>query len=168
MTKPTFSLAEHAIEKLTKCTDSISVERLKLIRLQHHISLRLEHSYSQILKPLGLNQSEWFTLLFLYSSETKKFFPSELAKALNCSRTNATRLIESLKKRNFIHCAVNSVDRRKMQISLNQEGRNFVDQYLPGQLDNLNSTIDNIFTKKEEETYFNLGMKMLRYLERNG
>ncbi len=167
MIKPTFSMAEEAIEKLTECIDYAPVEQIKLVRLHHHVALMFDENFSQSLKPLQLNQTEWITLLFLYSTEVKRFSPSELAKSLNCSRTNATRLIESLKKRNFIHCTVNSIDRRKMQISLSQEGRTFFEAHLPRQFENVRKIITGAFTKKEEETFFNLSMKILKYLEKN-
>ena len=165
MSKPSFSLTEQAIENIACNVKDAPIDRIKLLRLLHHVSLKLDERFSQSLKPLGVNQTEWMTLIFLFSAGSKKFFPSELAKSLNCSRTNATRLIEALKKRSFIHCTVNSSDRRKMQISLNQEGRAFVDKHLPEQFQNVNEMVEDIFTREEEELFFNLNMKMLKYLE---
>lgn len=166
MSKATFSLAERAIEKLATCVEYAPVDRLKLLRLHHQVCLRLEDSLAQSLRPLGVNQTEWLTLLFLYSTDTKTFSPSELAKSLSCSRTNATRLIEALKKRDYIHCTINSTDRRKMQISLNKTGEAFVETHLPSQFDNINTMIGNVFTEEEEKLFTQLNMKFMRYLEK--
>ncbi len=167
MVKPSFSLTEQAIEKLVTCVPDAPVEQIKLIRLLHAVGYVLEHGFCQSLKPLNLNQSEWLTLLFLFSEDKKHFAPSELAKSLNCSRTNATRLIEALRKRDFITCAVNAVDRRKIQVSLSATGHAFVEKHLPDQFANVKKQFDDMFNAEEKEQLRVLNMKMLHYFERN-
>ena len=167
MVKPSFSLTEQAIEKLVKYVPDAPVEEIKLVRLLHSVGYVLDHGFCQSLKPLDLNQSEWLTLLFLFSEEKKYFAPSELAKSLNCSRTNATRLIEALRKREFVHCVANSSDRRKIQVCFSSTGRAFIEQHLPDQFDNVKKQFNEIFTSDEMEQMRLLNMKILRSFERN-
>ena len=166
MSKQNFSLTEHAIEQLQKRIKDAPIERMKMLRLQHHLMLKLDEHFSSELKLLKLNQSEWLTLLFLYSTDIRQFSPSELAKSLNCSRTNATRLIESLRQRDFIHCATSSVDRRKMQVSLSLTGKTFVEEHMPTQIEHINAMLDGIFSPEEEVLFRKLLTKMLRYFEK--
>ncbi len=167
MVKPSFSLTEQAIEKLVKCVPDAPVEEIKLVRLLHSVGYVLDYGFCQYLKPLDLNQSEWLTLLFIFSEEKKYFAPSELAKSLNCSRTNATRLIESLRKRAFVQSAANSSDRRKIQVSLSTAGRTFVEQHLPDQFNHVKKQFNDIFSSEEMAQLHLLNMKILRYFERN-
>ena len=167
MVKPYFSLTEQAIEKLAKCVHGAPIKEIKLVRLLHSVASVLDNGFSQSLKPLDINQSEWLTLLFLFSADTKYFVPSELAKSLNCSRTNATRLIESLRKREYILCVADSADRRKIQVSLSPTGRAFVEQHLPEQFDNVKKQLNDIFNEEEKEQLRFLNMKILHYFERN-
>ncbi|WP_434777295.1 MarR family transcriptional regulator [Neisseria sp. Ec49-e6-T10] len=165
MNTDTFSLTEQAVDQLAGCTPDAPVQRIKLVRLQHRLAILLSEHFTQSLKVLNVNQSEWLTLLFLYSVRDQRFSPSQLAKSLNCSRTNATRIIESLKQKDFILSTGDSLDKRKMQIALKQHAINFVEENLPEQYRCLNEIYDGAFTPEEEEAYRILSMKFLKYLE---
>lgn len=74
-------------------------------------------------------QGELRVLLYLYlheGSHRTKICPSEISDSLHVTRQRITSILSSLRKKDYIHMKMAENDRRKMQITLTDSGRNQV------------------------------------------
>lgn|SRR5690554_96432 len=95
-------------------------------------------------------QGEDAFLLRLYLNNEMN--PKQLAEELNITKGRVTALINSLKRKNYINISPNNLDKRSIIISLNDNGKN----YLEEKLDVSNKYFDNVFTVLGEEDATNL------------
>lgn len=87
----------------------------------------LEHS----LKPHKLNDSDFLTLMILFSSPDGSSSPSELCEYTSQGPTNMTRIANALVKRKLITRGTSEADRRRVLLTITAEGRRFVRKLLP-------------------------------------
>lgn len=129
-----------------------------LLVLSECMQERLEHK----LKPHKLNDSEFRTLMMLFSKPDGSSSPSELCAFTSQGATNMTRIADALVKRGLITRGSSAEDRRRVVVRITAAGRRFVQKMLPTMIPNL----QRIFAGFNEADRRNLN-RLLRKLADN-
>lgn len=102
-----------------------------LIRLVKHLFKEVQDGANAALRPHGLNHPEYNILMMLYGSPDNRMHPSELADAAGEKSANITRLTTQLCDKGFIARSGNDEDRRKVTLTLTDEGLAAIELLLP-------------------------------------
>ncbi len=102
-----------------------------VIRLIKHLYKRTQDQANQVLRPWGINHTEYTVLMMLFGSEDYRLGPSELADAAMEKSTNITRLTDGLCTRGLIARHVDEGDRRRVRLTLTPDGLAMIDAFLP-------------------------------------
>lgn len=134
---PTGSLQQRAeqVESVIRSVAALSADlpvvettilRL-LVMLGHDLSALLE----QCLRPYGLNETDYRTLLTLYSRPGGVANPGELCTSVARSPANMTRIADALYRRGLITRVSCEHDRRRTNLHLSPRGEALVRELLP-------------------------------------
>lgn len=134
---PTGSLQQRAeqVESVIRSVAALSPElpvvettilRL-LVMLGHDLSALLE----QCLRPYGLNETDYRTLLTLHSRPGGVAHPGELCTSVARSPANMTRIADALHQRGLITRVACERDRRRTNLRLSATGEALVREMLP-------------------------------------
>ncbi|ENQ3079059.1 MarR family transcriptional regulator [Bacillus cereus] len=85
----------------------------------------------QELAHFGITESKLDLLILITLHDNKMITPSAIAERLGIRRASATSMIDWLEKRNLVTRKHSSFDRRKIHVSITDEGREFVEKILP-------------------------------------
>ncbi len=96
---------------------------------------------TQALRPHGLGESEFRTLMVLFSSEQGEAHPSDLCMFATQKPNNMTRITDGLVARGLASRSHSKEDRRRIVLRITAEGRRFVRKFLP----DLFPRVDNMF-----------------------
>jgi MarR family transcriptional repressor of emrRAB len=102
-----------------------------LVRLLSLASEGLTVHFLRVLKPHGLNESDFRVLMQLYSSPSGSAYPSELCAFVVQTPTNMTRIADALVKRKLVTRTPGEKDRRRIELRITPAGRRFVGVLLP-------------------------------------
>lgn len=86
---------------------------------------------SGVLRPHGLSESDFRTLVVLFSSEQGAAHPSELCQFATQKPTNMTRIADGLVAKGLASRSHSEADRRRILIRISPAGRRFVNKLLP-------------------------------------
>jgi MarR family transcriptional repressor of emrRAB len=111
----------------------------------------VRRSLEQSLKPHQLNDSEFQTLMILYSSPDGCSTPGELCDYTSQGATNMTRITNMLVKRGLITRRASEHDRRRVQLQITASGRRLVRTMLPSLFPNLAVMFDG-FSDHDKRT----------------
>ena len=117
----------HVLERVP----DLPVQDVMLLRLLKLAGEGLSARFLQILKPHGLNESDFRVLMQLYSSPTGSGFPGELCSFVVQTPTNMTRIADVLVARKLVTRRPSEQDRRRIELRITQAGRRFVTKLLP-------------------------------------
>jgi MarR family transcriptional repressor of emrRAB len=109
----------------------LPVQDVMLVRLLHLAAEGLTLRFLQVLKPHGLNESDFRVLMQLYSSPSGSAYPSELCVFVVQTPTNMTRIADALVKRRLVTRTPGAQDRRRIELRITPAGRRFVGTLLP-------------------------------------
>jgi MarR family transcriptional regulator, negative regulator of the multidrug operon emrRAB len=98
---------------------------------------RMQAEFEYKLRPYKLNDSEFRTLVMLFSRPDGTSTPSELCVFTSQGATNMTRIANALVKRGLITRGPSAEDRRQVVMQITAAGRRFVQKMLPGMLPRL-------------------------------
>lgn len=126
-----FSSTEQRIA--VTCTRFPSFPRrpVTLARLITHLHKQMHDRSNAVLKPHGVNYSEYSLLMMLYGSASGTMSPSELAEAAGEKSANITRLTNELCGKGLIDRSASVDDRRKLVLSLTAQGVALIESFLP-------------------------------------
>lgn len=102
-----------------------------VVRLIKSLYKRIQDEANQVLRPWGINHSEYTVLMMLFGSKDYHLTPSELADAAMEKSTNITRLTDCLCARGLIARCVDDRDRRRVRVTLTGNGRKMIHEFLP-------------------------------------
>lgn len=102
-----------------------------LVRLLHLAAEGLTLRFLDVLKPHGLNESDFRVLMQLYSSPGGSAYPSELCAFVVQTPTNMTRIADALVQRKLVTRTPGEQDRRRIELRITLAGRRFVERLLP-------------------------------------
>jgi len=102
-----------------------------LVRLIKHIYKRVHDDANAMLRPYGINHPEYNLLMMLYGTEGHALHATELADAAGEKSANITRLTNELCDKGLIARHTGDEDRRKVTLSLTEEGLALIESFLP-------------------------------------
>ena len=76
----------------------------------------------------GLSCTSWGILMITFDTDNQKILPSELASMLRHPKPTVTRLVEELIQKGYLKRENDVVDRRKIFISITDEGKSFMSE----------------------------------------
>lgn len=110
-----------------------------LARLLLLLGAATQQELERKLKAHQLSDSEFLTLMVLFSQPDGRSSPSELCEHTSQGATNMTRIANALLKRGLITRSASSHDRRRVLIQITATGRRSVRQALPSLFPRLRS-----------------------------
>lgn len=112
------------------------------------ISERLQEELAHKLRPHKLNDSEFRTLITLFSRPDGTSTPGEVCVFTSLGVTNMTRIANALVKRGLITRGPSAQDRRRVVLQITPAGRRFVQKMLPSMFPRLKLIFDG-FSKSD-------------------
>lgn len=127
-----------------------------LIRLNHGSMMDLLNRH---LAPFGVSNVCYFTMVMLHSTPHNLANPSDLCRATGETRGNMTRICDELVEKGLIQRITNSDDRRRVDLSLTDEGIALLRQIVPKVRKEI-SGVYKAFTEEEKGTLVGLLTKL--------
>ncbi|MBY0577532.1 MAG: MarR family transcriptional regulator [Burkholderiales bacterium] len=159
-----FEPFENRIEAFT-CHHPDSPKReIILSRLYFHVFKLFNERQNLNLAEFGLNTTSWFALIMIYSTGENAINPCNLSHAMVSSRTNITRLSDELVEKGWVERNASGEDRRRIVLSLTQQGRTLVEAVLPQQW-NYYRELWSAFEPDELEQFEFLLRKLLKRID---
>jgi MarR family transcriptional repressor of emrRAB len=111
-----------------------------------------------------MNDSDFRTLMMLYSSEDGSATPGELCALAEQKPTNMTRIANALAKKDLISRSHATHDRRQVLLRITPAGRRFVTKMLPPMFPPL---LENFacFSSAERKTFEKLLKKLALHID---
>ncbi|WP_266171580.1 MarR family winged helix-turn-helix transcriptional regulator [Dyella subtropica] len=119
------------ITRVSETMPGLPVREVVLLRLLLMTSSSVVAHIDQLLKPYGMSDSDFRTLMMIYSAPDGRASPSELCDAAQQGATNMTRIANVLVKLGFITRAASAEDRRRIELSITPAGKRFARKLLP-------------------------------------
>ena len=162
--KPCVDALYEGIGRVTKRIPAMPKSEVCLVRLLMLTAGALLRAFESKLKPHGLNDSDFRTLMMLYSSEDGSATPGELCVLAEQKPTNMTRIANVLAKRGLISRSHATHDRRQVLMTITPEGRRFVTKLLPPMFPPL---VDSFacFSTAERKTFERLLKKLALHID---
>ncbi|MET0330831.1 MAG: MarR family transcriptional regulator [Dyella sp.] len=135
--KRCIELIDEGVQRVRESVIDLPSREATLARMLLLSGDGVRHSLEQSLKPNRLNDSEFQTLMILYSSPDGFSTPSELCDYTSQGATNMTRITHTLVKRGLITRQPSHEDRRRVQLQITASGRRLVRKMLPPLFPNL-------------------------------
>ncbi|HET6552385.1 MAG TPA: MarR family transcriptional regulator [Dyella sp.] len=125
---------QHMDEGVSRAGESLADfphQEVVLTRLLLLVGGTLLDELERNLKPYGLHDSDFRTLMMIYSSPTGSASPTELCEYAQQGATNMTRIANVLVKAGLVTRAADAEDRRRVVLSITATGRRLVKKLLP-------------------------------------
>jgi MarR family transcriptional regulator, negative regulator of the multidrug operon emrRAB len=135
-----------------------------LIRLLLLTGEALQRDVENKLKPFDMNDSDFRTLMMLYSSADGSSTPGELCALAEQKPTNMTRITNLLVKRGLITRTNATHDRRQVVLKITADGKRFVRKLLPPMFPEV-VTKFSCFSNTERQTFERLLKKLALHLD---
>lgn len=130
-TCPIVEQIDSAVKRVSAIVPGAPKEEIRLVRLIHSVAAEMSANFDNMLRPHGLNETDFRTLMQLFCSPEGQAHPSDLSQLATQSRTNMTRIVDSLVERGWVTRYASDVDRRRIVLAITQEGQVLVRQLLP-------------------------------------
>ena len=134
-----------------------------LIKLNHGLMIDF---LAKHLAPFDLSPVSYFTMIRLYGSSNNQANPSELSDVTGETRTNMTRICDDLVRRKLMHRVHSVEDRRRLDLSLTDEGVKLLHAVLPV-VRAKGATLYEVFSDDEKKSLESLMAKLNKSLEAN-
>ena len=96
-----------------------------------HSAALIERRLEQALTPLNLQLREYLALYLLADNEQESVTPTQLSESLKATRTQVTRLLDSLEDKGLAVRIADTVDRRSLALRLTDAGQQLLAQAIP-------------------------------------
>lgn len=120
---------DEGIGRVGEIFPDLPVQEVVLTRLLLLVGGNLLGELERDLKPHGLNESDFRTLMMIYSRGSAT--PTELCEYAQQGATNMTRIANALVKAGLITRATSAEDRRRIVLSITTAGKRMVRKILP-------------------------------------
>lgn len=100
----------------TELRNELMAELWRMIKLNLIVNLR------------EFIEGETAALWYIHSCGKNAITPSQISDNLNISRARAANILRALRRKGFVEMEIDSVDRRKMLVSLTEKGDAFLDE----------------------------------------
>ena len=125
------NMLDEGIARVQQAIPDMPMTDGMLARLLLLVGSSAQQELERKLKPHKLSDSEFLTLMILFSRPDGSSSPGELCEYTSQGATNMTRIANVLLKRGLITRGTSAEDRRRVLIRITAPGRRFVRQMLP-------------------------------------
>jgi len=119
------------VARASETVPGLPVREVVLLRLLLLTGGSVLEEIERNLKPHGLSDSDFRTLMMIYSAPNGRASPSELCHAAQQGATNMTRIANVLVERGFVTRTSSAEDRRRIELSITPAGKRFARKLLP-------------------------------------
>lgn len=127
----TLALIEGGVARTAARLPGLPAEQVMLLKLIRHVAGRIHARLTERLRAHGLNESDFQTLMALFSSPSGVATPGALCQSAHETRTNMTRITDGLVARGLLLRTPCPQDRRRVELRLSPQGEALVGQLLP-------------------------------------
>ena len=128
---PSFAIIESSIGRVAKRLRGAPVQDLVLMRLIKHLSAQFSANLGRMVRPAGLNEVSFRTLMMLYANAENGMHASMLSDATGETRTNMTRICDELARKGLLQRHPGVEDRRRVVLELTPKGQTLIERLLP-------------------------------------
>lgn len=128
---PSFSVIEASIARVAERLRGAPVREVVLLRLIKHLSAQFSTRLNKLVRPAGLNEVGFRTLMMLYANAPAGVFASQLSDAAGETRANTTRICDELARKGLLRRHASTSDRRRVMLEITRKGENLLDRLLP-------------------------------------
>ena len=128
---PSFAVIESSIGRVAKRMRGAPVQDLVLIRLIKHLTARFSLNLGRMVRPAGLNEVSFRTLMMLYANAEHGVHASMLSDATGETRANITRVCDELARKGLLQRHPGVEDRRRVVLELTRKGEALIERLLP-------------------------------------
>ena len=125
------AMMDEGIARVRDVLPEMPATEVALARLLLLVGGGMQEELERKLKPVKLNDSEFLTMMVLFSQPDGSSTPGELCIYTSQGATNMTRIANALVKRGLIVRGPSKEDRRRVSIRITPAGRRLVQQMLP-------------------------------------
>lgn len=122
---------EAGVHRVALRISGVPEQDVVLVRLLKHLNAAFGTNLATLLKPHDLGESDFQTLMMLFSSPDGRAHPSQLCHFARQSPTNMTRICDGLVKRGLLTRMASLEDRRRIDLRISKRGEKLVEQVLP-------------------------------------
>src|SRR5690606_30010788 len=126
------------IENILKTNSNLSLSKKAIINLLYTHAI-INNILNDALKPFDISLQQFHVLRILRSQNDKPISLETLQELMTNKMSNTTRLVDKLIKKGYVIKEINKTNRRKIDITITQEGLNITE------------TIDKVMDGTEEE-----------------
>ena len=148
---PVVEQIDSAVTRVSAIVPGAPKDDIRLVRLIHSVAADMSARFDGMLRPHGLNETDFRTLMQLFCSPEGQAHPSDLSQLAAQSRTNMTRIVDSLVERGWVSRYASDVDRRRIVLAITKEGEALVKRLLPQFHPKLSSFL-SILSRDEKRT----------------
>ncbi len=123
---------EAALTRARARLPNVPATEVLIIRAVVLLAREIAALYEDALRPHGLNETDFRTLMILFSQPNHTAHPSELCAHVGQSPANMTRVTDGLFERGLISRVASDEDRRRTILRITPAGEVLVHQLLPG------------------------------------
>jgi MarR family transcriptional repressor of emrRAB len=162
--KPCVNALYDGVGRVANSIPELPKSEVFLVRLLMLTAGALLREFESKLKPYGMNDSDFRTLMMLYCSEDGSATPGELCVLAEQKPTNMTRIANALAKRDLISRSHATHDRRQVLLRITPAGRRFVTKLLPPMFPPLVESFA-CFSASERKTFEKLLKKLALHID---
>lgn len=128
---PSFAVIEASIGRVAERLRGAPTRDIVLVRLIKHLSTQFSVHLNRMVRPSGLNEVSFRTLMMLYASAAAGVFASQLSEAAGETRANMTRICDELARKGLLRRRAGTSDRRRVVLEITRKGTNLIERLLP-------------------------------------
>ena len=128
---PSFAVIESSIDRVARRIRGAPVQDLVLIRLIKHLTARFNINLGRMVRPAGLNEVSFRTLMMLYANAEHGVHASMLSDTTGETRANITRICDELARKGLLRRHPGLEDRRRVVVELTRKGEALIEGLLP-------------------------------------
>lgn len=125
------SQIEATLERLKKRLPDLPVVEILTLRLLVHLGREFVNMFDQLLRPYGLNETEFRTLMAVHGAPNATASPGELCVGLGHSPANVTRITDALVERGLLLRLSDTQDRRRLTLKLTAQSEALINEIQP-------------------------------------
>lgn len=128
---PGFAVIEASIGRVAERLRGAPVRDIVLLRLIKHLSARFSAHLSRMVRPAGLSEVGFRTMMMLYANAESGMHAALLSEASGETRTNMTRICDELARKGLLRRRAGTGDRRRVALEITRKGVALIERLLP-------------------------------------
>ncbi|MBS0438263.1 MAG: MarR family transcriptional regulator [Proteobacteria bacterium] len=128
---PGFAVIEASIGRVAERLRGAPVRDIVLLRLIKHLSTQFGAHLNRMVRPAGLNEVSFRTMMMLFANAETGMHASQLSEAAGETRANMTRICDELARKGLLRRRAGTSDRRRVVLEITRKGSNLIERLLP-------------------------------------